>query len=69
MQSEESGNKSIGIRLDVIVVIFEYRSKELVFLVANSFEHIFSICSVVEKGTALSLTCQGCHGINLSEHQ
>ena len=69
MEPEKSGNHSLGIGLDVAVVIFEDGSEELILFVTDCLQHVLSISCVIKERPTFALTGQGSHWVDLAQHQ
>lgn len=69
MEAKELGDERVRVLLYVVVIVFEYFAQMLVLPVVNSFEHILTIRSVVEKGSALALAGQSRQRGYFSHHE
>lgn len=61
VQSVEFSDESIAVLLEMVIIIFKDGFKESVLFLFDRLEHIFSIGSVIEKGTTFSLRSQLSH--------
>jgi len=54
MQTVKLGKKSVGVFLNVVVVVLQYLAKEFVFGVVYSFDDVLVVSGEIEEATALA---------------